>query len=163
MSTCKGKNAHPGDPNLCTVYIHASDFPQAETDPPLQAQVRSIIGLPADNGYNRLMVRQLEAVYEHGILRPLQPLSLEERQHVLVTITDLPSPQAGGARLAEQEWIRSHGELYAGQWVALDGSELISHGPRARAVRDEARAKGVEHPLLVRLPDEPQLPYAGWL
>ena len=40
-------------------------------------------------GYNQLMVRQLEAVYEHGMLRPLQPLSLEDRQHVLVTITDL--------------------------------------------------------------------------
>jgi predicted DNA-binding antitoxin AbrB/MazE fold protein len=109
------------------------------------------------------MVRQLEAVYEHGILRPLQPLSLEERQHVLVTIADLPGPLDRMARFEEQEWIRTHGAQYASQWVALDGSDLVSHGSRARAVRDEARAKGVAHPLLVHLPDEPGLPSAGWL
>lgn len=37
------------------------------------------------------MVRQLEAVYEHGILRPIQPLLLDENQHVLVTIRELPA------------------------------------------------------------------------
>lgn len=116
-----------------------------------------------DGGYNRLMVRQLEAVYEHGILRPLQPLSLDERQHVLVTIADLPDVHAVAARSEEQEWIRNHGALYAGQWVALHGSELVSHGPKARVVRDEARAKGVERPLLVHLPDKSGRPSAGWL
>jgi predicted DNA-binding antitoxin AbrB/MazE fold protein len=109
------------------------------------------------------MVRQLEAVYEHGVLRPLQPLSLEERQHVLVTISDLPDLPARADRLQEQEWIRTHGALYSGQWVALQGSELVSHGPKARIVRDEARAKGIECPLLVHLPDEPGRPSAGWL
>ena len=109
------------------------------------------------------MVRQLEAVYEHGILRPLQPLSLDERQHVLLTISDLQDLPACLARTQEQEWISAHGALYPGQWVALQGSELISHGPRARAVRDEARAKGVEHPLLVHLPVDPGRPSAGWL
>jgi len=114
-------------------------------------------------GYNQLMVRQLEAVYEQGMLRPLQPLSLEERQHVLLTINELPELPADTARLEEQEWIRAHGALYPGQWVALQGGELVSHGSRARAVRDEARAKGIQHPLLVHLPEEPGRPSAGWL
>ena len=34
------------------------------------------------------MTRQVEAVYENGLLRPLQPLLLEERQRVTVTIED---------------------------------------------------------------------------
>lgn len=114
------------------------------------------------------MVQQLEAVFEHGVLRPLQPLSLDERQHVLVTVTELPHKPVPDApidphRFQEQEWIRVHGSGYRGQWVALQGSELISHGPKGRAVRDEARAKGIQHPLMVHLPDETDLPSAGWL
>jgi predicted DNA-binding antitoxin AbrB/MazE fold protein len=34
------------------------------------------------------MYQELEAVYEHGVLRPLRPLSLEESQQVHITISD---------------------------------------------------------------------------
>ena len=34
------------------------------------------------------MRQQVEAVYEHGVLRPLEPISLAEAQHVSLTITD---------------------------------------------------------------------------
>ena len=34
------------------------------------------------------MNRQVEAVYENGMLRPLEPLPLEEHQRVTVVITD---------------------------------------------------------------------------
>jgi predicted DNA-binding antitoxin AbrB/MazE fold protein len=34
------------------------------------------------------MIQHLEAVYEHGILRPLAPLSLAESQRVHITISD---------------------------------------------------------------------------
>jgi hypothetical protein len=114
------------------------------------------------------MVQQLEAVFEHGVLRPLQPLSLEERQHVLVTVTELPHkpvpvPDApvDPHRVQEQEWIRLNGSEYRGQWVALQGSELIGHGLKGRAVYDEAHARGVQRPLLVHIPDEPELLSAG--
>jgi predicted DNA-binding antitoxin AbrB/MazE fold protein len=33
------------------------------------------------------MTKQVEAVYENGMLRPLEPLSLEEHQHVTVMIS----------------------------------------------------------------------------
>lgn len=36
-----------------------------------------------------LMGRQLEAVYENGVLRPLQPLGLTDRQRVLVTVNEI--------------------------------------------------------------------------
>ncbi len=34
------------------------------------------------------MTRHVEAVYEHGVLRPLEPLALSESQRVKLTITD---------------------------------------------------------------------------
>ncbi|HYL74408.1 MAG TPA: antitoxin family protein [Bryobacteraceae bacterium] len=34
------------------------------------------------------MNQQVEAVYEHGVLRPLQPLTLIESQRVQLTISD---------------------------------------------------------------------------
>ncbi|MGA1994436.1 MAG: antitoxin family protein [Bryobacteraceae bacterium] len=37
------------------------------------------------------MTRQVEAVYENGVFRPLEPVLLEERQRVTVVITDGPT------------------------------------------------------------------------
>jgi predicted DNA-binding antitoxin AbrB/MazE fold protein len=34
------------------------------------------------------MTRRLQAVYEKGVLRPLEPLALNEHQQVTVTVTD---------------------------------------------------------------------------
>lgn len=36
-----------------------------------------------------LMDRQLEAVYENGVLRPLQPLGLRDHQRVTVTVSEI--------------------------------------------------------------------------
>jgi predicted DNA-binding antitoxin AbrB/MazE fold protein len=41
------------------------------------------------------MIKQVEAVYEHGVLRPLEPLTLAESQRVRLTISDT---DAGGYR-----------------------------------------------------------------
>ncbi len=35
------------------------------------------------------MTQEVEAVYEHGVLRPLKPVSLTESQRVRLTISDL--------------------------------------------------------------------------
>ena len=34
------------------------------------------------------MTRSLQAVYENGVLRPLEPLALKEHQQVTVTVSD---------------------------------------------------------------------------
>jgi predicted DNA-binding antitoxin AbrB/MazE fold protein len=64
------------------------------------------------------MVRELEAVFENGLLRPLEPLSLVEKQRVHVTITDIQSLETINHRYAEQAWLAAHELDYAGQWVA---------------------------------------------
>ncbi len=37
------------------------------------------------------MTREVEAVYENGLLRLLEPLPLAEHQHVEVTVSEVPS------------------------------------------------------------------------
>lgn len=44
----------------------------------------------------------------------------------------------------EHQWLKEHRHEYAGQWVALKGDQLISHGPDGRAVIAAAREAG--HP-----------------
>ena len=108
-------------------------------------------------------VRQIEAVFDGGVLRPLEPLGLEDQQHVLIAVRTLGPAERVRSRLAEQEWLNRHGHEYRGQWVAIEGDRLISHGTKAAAVLDAARRQGIERPLLTQVPDDPGLPSAGGL
>ena len=109
------------------------------------------------------MTWQVEAVFEHGVLKPVEPLSLPENHRVVVTITDLPTGEGDCSRKAELDWLNENAKRYLGQWVALQGNELLSHGSDARAVRDEARRKGVERPLLFQVPEGLGEPSVSWL
>ncbi len=111
------------------------------------------------------MVRQLEAVFEHGILRPLEPLTLPEHQRVLLTLEEQASPQNPvqvNERREEFLWLANESGPYAGQWVALDGSRLISHGAELATVSEAANEAGVSRPLLTHLPPEGDAPFGGW-
>ena len=51
------------------------------------------------------MQRTFEAVYENGVLRPLETLPISDRQHVLVTIADPPATAPDVAGYFEpEEW-----------------------------------------------------------
>src|SRR6185503_16307703 len=43
----------------------------------------------------------------------------------------------------ELRWLAEHQREYAGEWVALDGDRLITHGKNAKEVFAIARASGV--------------------
>lgn len=43
------------------------------------------------------MIRQLRAVYEHGVFRPLEPVALQEHQEVTLSVTDETRPSEEGA------------------------------------------------------------------
>ena len=62
----------------------------------------------------------------------------------------------------ELNWLREHKDEYAGQWVALDGDQLIAAGSDARQVYETARLVGVELPLVVQVEPSDELPFAGW-
>lgn len=97
----------------------------------------------------------------------MEPLGLRERQQVRLTVEDRPLPElpADGLpvpRGAEMAWLTRHGSEFAGQWVAIDGSELVAHGSDAVVVRDAARAAGVARPLLAHISDDSGLEFGGW-
>lgn len=62
----------------------------------------------------------------------------------------------------EMQWIKDHKQEYAGQWVALDGYRLLSHGMNAKEVFTAADESGVEDPFFAHLPPADVLPFGGW-
>lgn len=113
------------------------------------------------------MIRKLEAVYEQGVLRPLEPLSLSEHQRVRLTLEEKPAglcPKSSGPvneRREELQWLAKESGPYAGEWVALDGSRLVAHGLKLADVSAAATAAGVGEPFFARVPKD-KLPFGGW-
>lgn len=84
--------AEPGDPDSIT----------RDPEGPERSATASLPTRPLA-GWNLEMVRHLEAVFEDGVLRPLEPLSLPEHEHVIVTINDrVPAPVDEGQSLTLQ-------------------------------------------------------------
>ena len=110
-----------------------------------------------------VFIQQIEAIFDGGVLRPLEPLALEDQQHVLIAVRTFEPAETIGARLAEQQWLNRHGHEYRGQWVAIQGDRLVSHGSKATAVLAAARRQGGERPILTQVPDDAGLPSSGWL
>jgi predicted DNA-binding antitoxin AbrB/MazE fold protein len=114
------------------------------------------------------MSQQIEAVYEQGVLRPLEPLVLSEHQRVRITLEEhsvIPGPPSGESireRQDEMGWLASESGPYAGEWVALDGRRLISHGPKLADVSAAASAAGIAEPFFSRVSTEQDVPFGGW-
>lgn len=114
------------------------------------------------------MAKQVAAVYERGVLRPLEPLALAEHQHVRLTLEEEPAPvswvssEPVNERREELRWLARESRAYAGQWVAIEGSRLVAHGERLALVKAAANAAGVSDPLFARVPMDPEAPFGGW-
>ncbi|MBI4904792.1 MAG: antitoxin family protein [Acidobacteria bacterium] len=109
------------------------------------------------------MTKQLEVIYEDGVLRPLQPLPFADKQRLIVTVTSEASPGlAYNPRKREMEWLRVNAAQHAGRYVAVEGDQLVGEGDSVKSVMEQARARGVPLPLVVHIPKEPELPFAGW-
>jgi len=108
----------------------------------------------------RIHLRERRQLFRRGAFYDL----LNQRQHRPAVPGAAPETQAPQLklRLREQEWLANHQEEYRGHWVALEAGMLVSHGKRARDVLADAKARGFEQPLLVRIPDTPDLPFGGW-
>jgi hypothetical protein len=63
----------------------------------------------------------------------------------------------GGRRAREMEWRRTHRAFLrtlAGQWVVLEGEELIAHGTNLAQMVTEARARGIRVPYVFYVEEE---------
>ncbi len=65
--------------------------------------------LPIHGWYAKDMSPSFQAVYENGVLRPLQPLDLKE--HELVSLTVVSATTNGSAPTAEHEEIQRQRDL----------------------------------------------------
>ncbi len=83
------------------------------------------------------------------------------------TLSGLPfTPRVIGTyepedRTKEHEWLRLHSGEFAGQWVALYGDRLLSHGFALKDVMEKVEETGVTNALVVRAEpysSSPQLP-----
>ena len=68
------------------------------------------------------------------------------------------------SREREMQWFadEQNRAKYGGQWVALDGDQLLSHGENLQHVYAEAKAKGVESPFTGYVDPLDALPFGGW-
>ena len=118
--------------------------------------------------YNRgAIATHLEAVYEQGVLRPLEPLALAQHQRVRATVEERKRPPSWeSAQLPDEgrvelDWLANESRHYAGEWIALDGDRLVAHGPKLAAVKLAAQAEGVSRPFFASVPGD-DLPFGGW-
>jgi Family of unknown function (DUF5678) len=65
-------------------------------------------------------------------------------------------------RTKEHEWLHMHSDEYAGQWVALSGDRLISHGYALKEVMEKVEQEGITNALVVRAEASDALPFAGF-
>ena len=62
----------------------------------------------------------------------------------------------------EYAWLKQHRHEYRGQYLLIEGDQLVSHGSDLREVYAEARQVGAKYPLLVRVEAADELPFGGW-
>jgi hypothetical protein len=89
-------------------------------------------------------------------------LNAQEQQDKLI---EAARAQAHAASLrdlsAEQEWIETHRDEYAGQWVALKEGQLLSHGTHGKDVHAAAAAAGHPDALLVLVQPKDERPFVN--
>lgn len=64
-------------------------------------------------------------------------------------------------RTAEYQWVAQHRDEYAGQWVALNGNQLLAHDLEYEPVVAAARTAGVTDALIILVEGSDALPFAG--
>lgn len=110
----------------------------------------------------------IEAIYENGMLKPLVETDLKEQQRYELLVKEAaPAATSDSAnhdpyRRREYEWLRQHQVEYAGQYVALQGDQLISHADNLRELYRLARAAGCAAPFIIRVEAPDELPFGGW-
>jgi hypothetical protein len=58
-------------------------------------------------------------------------------------------------------WLDETEKNIRGQWVALDGDQLITSGPTAKEVYSKARAEGVQIPFVELVTEPESVPFTG--
>ncbi len=99
----------------------------------------------------------LEAtVLDSTHLELAKPLPLRAGARISVAVTDLGDgssapPRPLGHRQREQAWRQTHGDVlrsHAGEWLVLEGEEIIAHGDDPADLVKQARERGIRSPYV---------------
>ena len=84
------------------------------------------------------MPKHIDAVYEHGALHPLAPLSPVEHQRLRLTaqlaLLSWHANEQADDRAEEMNWLAKESSAYSGQWVALQADLFAQLRDSAREV-----------------------------
>ena len=83
-------------------------------------------------------------------------LSKPDKEPSMQRVQPIPMPDYTDAL----QWLVDNARVYAGQWVALDGSRLIAHGTDARDFYAAANADGAYLPMVTLVEDPDAPPFA---
>lgn len=61
----------------------------------------------------------------------------------------------------EMAWAAKPDLQYLNEWVALEGSQVIAHGPDGKSVYEFALAKGVSAPFMLFVEESESIPFVG--
>ena len=82
----------------------------------------------------------------------------------LLNQTKEANPKGNGNEETQRrqlEWLKANREKYAGQYVALDGENLVGHGATMKEAKEQAKQNGAENPFLIRVFFEETIVSAG--
>ncbi|MDO8473106.1 MAG: DUF5678 domain-containing protein [Dehalococcoidia bacterium] len=83
---------------------------------------------------------------------------LDETGHVILDVDPLPEEDF---RAVEMTWLQAHMEeltqLYPGEWLAIDGPELVAHAGNLPDLLRHAGDAGHPNPFITAIPAEPFL------
>jgi hypothetical protein len=104
------------------------------------------------------------------ILENVRSLPEFEREKLFKLLDDEKTKLVKSSRYSAQKeekfklamkWIEKNKSEFDGQFVLLDGDNLLAHGNDAKKLYAEARSKGFETPLVHRVKAN-ELPFGGW-
>lgn len=104
-----------------------------------------------------LSVNEKRTLAQFLLEQAAQDAWITQAQHV--SSNGLPV-QTDLERKREFQWLKENWREYLGQWVCLEGDQLISSSSNGHQVHAAAKAAGIEIPFIVRVED-PTLSYAG--
>lgn len=98
---------------------------------------------------------------DQSAVKNLERLQLEG----VVVLHREPLPVDVVSREAEMDWVHDHlRELaaeHAGEWIAVDGTQLVAVAPDLAALVALAAQAGHPHPFVTVVPGGPDLPFFG--
>ena len=90
----------------------------------------------------------------------LEEQERKDSEIVNATIPALDKPDP--LRRREYQWINEHRNEYAGQYVVVEGDQLVAHGNDGRQTLADARKAGIKIPFIARIEASDEPPFGGW-